>query len=200
MRRVVAQSGTAWSGRRSAPSRTGGGASMNFQERLADICRACGTRSSTLLVGLHDGAHFIEKPNPVTVLTGFKSIGPAAALLYPDGTWNSIVTPRWDAERASCALSRRVRDWCRDLRRRHPDGDGSARRPWTRSASPGLPLPAVGDGAPDQRGAAAGARGRQARVRRRPHQDHRGDRLRPRGGAHRRARLHAAAGRSRGPA
>ena len=37
------------------------------------------------IVALHDGAHFIEKPNPVTVITGFKSLGPAAAILRSDG-------------------------------------------------------------------------------------------------------------------
>jgi Xaa-Pro aminopeptidase len=54
-----------------------------------------------LLVALHDGAHFIEKPNPVTVLSGFKAIGASAALLYSDGACTLIVTPRWDAGRAA---------------------------------------------------------------------------------------------------
>jgi Xaa-Pro aminopeptidase len=74
---------------------------MNFQERLSDICRRMQDEKLLLLVAFHDGAHFIEKPNPVTVLSGFKSIGPAAALLFPDGACNLIVTPRWDAERAA---------------------------------------------------------------------------------------------------
>ncbi len=77
------------------------GAPMNFQERLSDICRRMQDEKLLLLVAFHDGAHFIEKPNPVTVLSGFKSIGPAAALLFPDGACNLIVTPRWDAERAA---------------------------------------------------------------------------------------------------
>ncbi len=74
---------------------------MNFQDRLADICRRMQDEKLALLVALHDGAHFIEKPNPVTVITGFKSIGAAAALLFPDGACTLIVTPRWDAERAA---------------------------------------------------------------------------------------------------
>jgi Xaa-Pro dipeptidase len=74
---------------------------MNFQERLADICRRMGDEKLLLLVALHDGAHFIEKPNPVTVLSGFKAIGAAAALLYSDGACTLIVTPRWDAGRAA---------------------------------------------------------------------------------------------------
>ena len=75
--------------------------SMNFQERLSDICRRMRDDKLALLVAFHDGAHFIEKPNPVTVLSGFKSIGPAAALLFPDGACTLIVTPRWDAGRAA---------------------------------------------------------------------------------------------------
>jgi Xaa-Pro dipeptidase len=74
---------------------------MNFQERLSDICRRMWDEKLLLLVALHDGAHFIEKPNPVTVLSGFKSIGAAAALLYSDGACTLIVTPRWDAGRAA---------------------------------------------------------------------------------------------------
>jgi Xaa-Pro dipeptidase len=74
---------------------------MNFQERLSDICRRMQDEKLALLVALHDGAHFIEKPNPVTVVSGFKSIGPAAALLFSDGACTLIVTPRWDAARAT---------------------------------------------------------------------------------------------------
>jgi Xaa-Pro aminopeptidase len=74
---------------------------MNFQERLAEICRRMGDEKLAVLVGLHDGAHFIETPNPVMVLTGFKAIGAAAAVLVRDGTCALIVTPSWDAERAA---------------------------------------------------------------------------------------------------
>ena len=49
---------------------------MTFDERLADILARMREAKLDLIVALHDGAHFIEKPNPVTVLTGFKSLGP----------------------------------------------------------------------------------------------------------------------------
>ena len=74
---------------------------MNFQDRLTDLCRRMRDDKLALLIALHDGAHFIEKPNPVTVLSGFKSLGAAAAILHPDGATELIVAPAWDAERAS---------------------------------------------------------------------------------------------------
>jgi Xaa-Pro aminopeptidase len=76
---------------------------MNFQARLSAICARMEDEKLALLVGLHDGAHFIEKPNPVMVLTGFKAIGAAAAVLYRDGSTALIVTPAWDVERAAQA-------------------------------------------------------------------------------------------------
>jgi Xaa-Pro aminopeptidase len=83
---------------------------MNFHDRLADIRARMRDEKLDLLIGLHDGAHFIEKPNPVMVLSGFKSLGAAAVLLQPDETMTLVVTPQWDAERAaqSCADARVV--------------------------------------------------------------------------------------------
>src|SRR4051812_6000715 len=82
---------------------------MNDQERLADIRARMRDEKVALLVGMHDGAHFIEKPNPVMVLSGFKSLGPAAALLAPDGAMTLVVTPHWDTERAmQCCPDARV--------------------------------------------------------------------------------------------
>jgi Xaa-Pro aminopeptidase len=74
---------------------------MNFQERLADICRRMREEQFDLLIGMHDGAHFIETPNPVMVMSGFKSLGAAATMLGRDGTMKVIVTPAWDVERAA---------------------------------------------------------------------------------------------------
>jgi Xaa-Pro aminopeptidase len=82
---------------------------MNAQERLADICARMRDEKLDLLIGLHDGAHFIEKPNPVMVLSGFKSLGASAVLLEPDGSTMLVVTPHWDAERAAqCCPDARV--------------------------------------------------------------------------------------------
>jgi Xaa-Pro aminopeptidase len=74
---------------------------MNFNDRLADILRHMQDAKLDLIVGLHDGAHFIEKPNPVMVMAGFKALGPAAALLHADGRCGLVVTPAWDLERAA---------------------------------------------------------------------------------------------------
>jgi Xaa-Pro dipeptidase len=83
---------------------------MDFHQRLADIRARMRDEKVNLLIGLHDGAHFIEKPNPVMVLSGFKSLGAAAVLLQPDGAMTLVVTPHWDAERAtrSCPDARVV--------------------------------------------------------------------------------------------
>src|SRR5262245_8137100 len=57
--------------------------------------------SIDMLLGFHDGAHFLEKPNAVMVLSGFKSIGPAMVVLPRDDVATLIVRPAWDAERAT---------------------------------------------------------------------------------------------------
>jgi Xaa-Pro aminopeptidase len=73
---------------------------MTFEQRLAAI--RAGLEGSRLdyVIGLHDGAHFIEKPDPVMVLTGFKALGPVAAVFDRAGATSLVVTPSWDAERA----------------------------------------------------------------------------------------------------
>ena len=74
---------------------------MTFDERLAAIRASMIEHKLEALVAIHDGAHFIETPNPVFVLSGFKSLGPAAVVLARDGEASLIVTPAWDVERAA---------------------------------------------------------------------------------------------------
>src|SRR5262249_29004405 len=82
---------------------------MNFAERLADIRARMREEKLDVLVGVHDGGPFIEKPNPVMVLSGFKSISAAAAILRSDATMAVVVTPQWDAERAGeCCPDARI--------------------------------------------------------------------------------------------
>jgi Xaa-Pro aminopeptidase len=82
---------------------------MTFDERLAAIRAGMIEHKLDALAAIHDGAHFIETPNPVFVLSGFKSLGPAAVVLRRDGDDMLIVTPAWDAERAGeCCPKLRV--------------------------------------------------------------------------------------------
>ncbi|MGH6738395.1 MAG: aminopeptidase P family N-terminal domain-containing protein, partial [Bradyrhizobium sp.] len=74
---------------------------MTRVDRLAAIRRRMAEEQLDRIVALHDGAHFIETPNPVMVLAGFKSLGPAAVVLDRDGGMALIVTPEWDAMRAA---------------------------------------------------------------------------------------------------
>lgn len=74
---------------------------MTFEQRLAAIYAGLEEAGLDIILALHDGAHFIEKPDPVMVLTGFKAMGPVAALLDRSGAVTLVVTPSWDADRAA---------------------------------------------------------------------------------------------------
>ena len=74
---------------------------MTFEQRLKEVCRRLDERGLARIVALHDGAHFIEKPDPVLVLSGFKSLGPCAVVLERDGLTTLVMTPAWDAGRAA---------------------------------------------------------------------------------------------------
>jgi Xaa-Pro dipeptidase len=74
---------------------------MTFEERLTEIRRRLDERGLDRIVAVHDGAHFIEKPDPVLVLSGFKSLGPCAVVLERGGRATLVVTPAWDAARAA---------------------------------------------------------------------------------------------------
>jgi len=73
---------------------------MKLADQLNALRSDMEKRGLDLLLAFHDGAHFIEKPNAVMALSGFKSIGHALVILPRDGGATLIVTPRWDAERA----------------------------------------------------------------------------------------------------
>src|SRR5260370_38194099 len=76
------------------------GIRMTFDERLDAICEGMQDRGLDLVAASHDGAHFIETTNPVMVLSGFKSLGPAACIVDCAGERTLVVTPAWDADRA----------------------------------------------------------------------------------------------------
>jgi len=80
---------------------------VNLEQRLATIRDGMRARGLDLVIGIHDGTHFIETPNPVLMISGFKSLGAAAVVLAQAETV-LVVTPAWDGERA--------RACCKDLR------------------------------------------------------------------------------------
>jgi len=82
---------------------------MTHEERLAAIRAGLSEHKLDALVAVHDGSHFIETPNPVFVLSRFKSLGPAAVVLREDGEAALVVTPAWDVERAAeCCPNLRI--------------------------------------------------------------------------------------------
>jgi Xaa-Pro dipeptidase len=76
-------------------------AAMDFVDCINAIRGQMREQGVDLLLGFHDGGHFIEKPNAVMVLSGFKSIGHAMVILPCDGKAMLVVSPFWDAERAA---------------------------------------------------------------------------------------------------
>ena len=74
---------------------------MDFDDTLSAIRREMEEQGINLLLGFHDGVHFIEKPNAVMVLSGFKSLGHALVILPQGDEGTLVVTPAWDAERAA---------------------------------------------------------------------------------------------------
>ena len=75
----------------------------SIADLLNAIQRDMAQQGIDLLLAFHDGAHFIEKPNAVMVLSGFKSLGHALVILPREGEATLIVTPSWDVERAADA-------------------------------------------------------------------------------------------------
>ena len=73
---------------------------MQRADIIATIRARMAEEGLDCIVAMHDGTHFIETPNPVMVLSGFKALGAAAAVLDLDGELRLVVTPAWDVERA----------------------------------------------------------------------------------------------------
>ena len=74
---------------------------MEFTDQLSALRTEMEKQGIDLLLSFHDGAHFIEKPNAVMALTGFKAMGHALVIVPRDNVATLIVTPPWDAERAA---------------------------------------------------------------------------------------------------
>ena len=74
---------------------------MDSNDTLRAIRREMEEQDINLLLAFHDGVHFIERPNAVMVLSGFKSLGHALVILPRGDEGTLVVTPAWDAERAA---------------------------------------------------------------------------------------------------
>ncbi|HEX4991325.1 MAG TPA: M24 family metallopeptidase [Candidatus Binatia bacterium] len=83
---------------------------MDSNDILRAIRHEMEEQGIDLLLGFHDGAHFIEKPNAVMVLSGFKSLGHALVILPRGDESTLVVTPAWDAVRAAerCPVMRSI--------------------------------------------------------------------------------------------
>lgn len=74
---------------------------MDANDTLSALRRDMEAQGIDLLLAFHDGVHFIEKPNAVMVLAGFKSLGHALVIVPQGEQGMLVVTPAWDVERAA---------------------------------------------------------------------------------------------------
>ena len=77
---------------------------MNFQQRFDAIRGDMEKEGIDLLLGFHDGTHFGGSLNAMMMLSGFRSMGDAVALVDQRGASRLFVAPEWEAARAAeCA-------------------------------------------------------------------------------------------------
>jgi len=69
-------------------------------DRLAAIGKQIAADGIAALVAFASPHHSFQLSNAVQVLTGFRNMGPAAAVLFADGRRVLIATPAWESERA----------------------------------------------------------------------------------------------------
>ena len=81
---------------------------MSLDHRRQSCVRLLEERSLDLLVGFGGHIHSFLLCEPTLVLAGFRSIGPAAAVLKRDGSVTLIVSPAWDEPRARRIAGDRV--------------------------------------------------------------------------------------------
>jgi Xaa-Pro aminopeptidase len=74
---------------------------MEVTDQLSALRTEMAKQGIDLLLAFHDGAHFIEKPNAVMALSGFKAIGHSLLIVPRDDGATLVLTPRWDAQRAA---------------------------------------------------------------------------------------------------
>jgi Xaa-Pro aminopeptidase len=73
---------------------------MNRTDRLERVLRRMEADRIDTLVALSAARHSMARNDPATHLSGFRSLGESAFVLFGDGTVRLIVTPAYDEERA----------------------------------------------------------------------------------------------------
>ena len=82
---------------------------MNFQQRFEAIRGDMSKEGIDLLLGFHDGTHFGGSVNALMMLSGFRSMGDAVAMVDREGSAGMLVAPAWEAGRAAeCAPHMKV--------------------------------------------------------------------------------------------
>jgi hypothetical protein len=73
---------------------------MDRSGRLERVLRRMAADGVDTLVALSNARHSMARTDPATHLSGFRSLGESAFVLFGDGTARLVVTPDYDEERA----------------------------------------------------------------------------------------------------
>jgi Xaa-Pro aminopeptidase len=71
----------------------------NLDDRRARVLEAMAAAKLDRVLVASNGQHMIDAPNPLFHLTGFRSVGPAIAIMERDGSLRALATPADDVER-----------------------------------------------------------------------------------------------------
>jgi Xaa-Pro dipeptidase len=74
---------------------------MKASSRLEAVRADVKARGLEALVAINDGSHFSGSDDPLFLLSGFRALGESALILGADGSDELVVSPAWDAARAS---------------------------------------------------------------------------------------------------
>src|SRR5579872_154592 len=74
---------------------------MDRGGRLERVLRRMAAERVDTLVALSNAKHSMARPDVAAHLSGYRSLGESAFVLFGDGAARLIVTPSWDDERAA---------------------------------------------------------------------------------------------------
>jgi Xaa-Pro dipeptidase len=82
---------------------------MDLKTRQEHVMKLMEAKGAATLIALSKARQSVDEQDPVTHLTGFRSLGPSAFIMGSDGASVLISTPRFDEERAQAqALAARI--------------------------------------------------------------------------------------------